>query len=430
MNDLAQHIQTISLADTHEHLYDESQYVNSGPDILQDLFDRLYITADLVVAGAAPAAVAALLDANNPDLEARWSGVAAAWEHCKYTGFGEAVRMTARRVYGMDDITVPGLYAAVERNALLRQPGERLRILRDEGRLDYVQIDSKTWSCLPDPAGSDFFLHDLSWYFLSNGEIDFDAMRQETRIEVTDLKSLRSAFEALFALYAPCAIAVKSQHAYRRTPLWSERSYADAARILQQMLRGETISEAERLCMGDWCLARGVELSIEHKLPLKLHTGYNARYGEMWIDRIRPGHLCALLQRYPQARFVLMHIGYPYADELIAIAKHYPGVFVDMCWAWSIDPRSSVDFLRRMLHTVPVNKLFVFGGDTWWPNAAVSFAQQARTWLTRALQAEVDAGLIGEGEGIRVATRLMSTNQAECFAIEDKRAAIRAYQPT
>lgn len=426
MTDLANHIRVTPLADTHEHLYSEAQYVENGPDVLQDLFDRLYITADLVVAGAAPAAVERLLDSSDPDIEGRWAGVAAAWEHCQHTAFGEAVRLTARRAYGMDEITGPALRAAGARNLALRQPGERLRILRDEANLAYVQVNHRTWSTLPDASGPEFFLYDMSWYLLSNGEMEFEALRRETGIEVTNLARLREALAALFSAYAVYAVAVKSQHAYRRTLLWAERSDADAARVLDKMLRSQPFTEAERICLGDWCLARGVELSIEHHLPFKLHTGYNARYGEMWVDRIRPGNLCGLLQRYPQARFVLMHIGYPYSDELVAIAKHYPNVFVDMCWSWSIDPRGAVDFLRRALHAVPVNKLFVFGGDTFWPNAAASFAIQARSWLTRTLQAEVDEGLLTEAEAIRLATRLMLTNQAECFAIEDKRAAIRA----
>ncbi len=57
------------------------------------------------------------------------------------------------------------------------------------------------------------------------------------------------------------------------------------------------------LCLGDWCWARGVEQAIEYKLPFKLHTGYYAGHSRMPIDRVRSGHLCALLARYPQARF-------------------------------------------------------------------------------------------------------------------------------
>jgi len=37
--------------DTHEHLYSEQQFVEEGPDLLQDLFDN-YVAADLLVAGA------------------------------------------------------------------------------------------------------------------------------------------------------------------------------------------------------------------------------------------------------------------------------------------------------------------------------------------------------------------------------------------
>src|SRR6185503_963468 len=200
----------------------------------------------------------------------------------------------------------------------------------------------------------------------------------------------------------------------------------DAAHVLDKQLAGHELAEDERLCLGDWCTARGVELAIEYNLPFKIHTGYYAGHSHMPIERIRPGHLCALLKCYPQARFVLMHIAYPYNDELIALAKHYPNVYVDMCWAWSINPFVACDFVRRMIHAVPSNKLFAFGGDTFWPNAAVAYAAQARQWLTRALQGEVEDGLLTEREALDLATRLMRANQQECFDIEGTRAANRA----
>jgi predicted TIM-barrel fold metal-dependent hydrolase len=230
---------------------------------------------------------------------------------------------------------------------------------------------------------------------------------------------------ALFAKYGPCAIAVKAQHAYNRTLLWQERPDAEAEPILQKALRGGEFSEHDRVCLGDWCWARGVELATEHNLPFKIHTGYYAGYRNMPVERIPAGNLCALLARYPDARFVLMHIAYPYSDELAALAKHYPNVYADLCWAWSIDPYSSRDFVRRMIHAAPSNKLFAFGGDTGWPNAALVYSIQARRGLTKALQAEVDDGALTEREAIALATRFMQTNQRECFDIEGTRAAIR-----
>lgn len=425
MTDLARYIQETPLMDTHEHLNKEADYLENGPDVLRDLFEN-YVPADLIVAGAAPEAVQKLLDSKNPDIEARWAGVSTAWQHCQHTGYGEAVRLIAKQVYGMDEITPAAVAAAADRNRQLRQPGERLRILKEVGNLDHVQIDDFVWACLPDQSGLDFFLYDLSWWRFCNGEILAEDLFKETGVNVLDLKSLRQGMEALFNKYGACAIAVKAQHAYNRTLLWQERSDADAERILHKHLSGDELSEAERLCLGDWCWARGVELSIQHNLPFKIHTGYYAGHSNMPVERIKPGHLCGLLKAYPQARFVLMHIAYPYNDELTAIAKHYPNVYIDLCWAWSINPYAAADFVRRLIHAVPINKLFAFGGDTGWPNAAVAYATQSRSWLTRALQAEIDDAYLTEAQAIAVAGRLMRGNQQDVFDLAGKRAAIHA----
>ncbi len=425
MRELAKHIQQTPLMDTHEHLHKETEYVHNGPDVLEDLFDN-YAQADLEVAGASPAATKRLLDHSDPDLAGRFAGIRQAWERCRHTGYGEAVQNIARHAYGMEEITPKNLEAARARNAELRQPGERLRILKEDGNLDHVEIDDFCWPCLPDESGLDFFLYDLSWVEFCRGMVNVPAIDKEVGIDVRDLKTLREAMAMIFEKHGPCAVAVKSQHAYHRTLLWQERTEADAAGALQQQLRGKELTEEESLCLGDWCWARGVELSIQHNRPFKLHTGYYAGQGYMEVERIHSGHLCGLLRKYPTARFVLMHIAYPYSDELVALAKHFPNVYVDLCWAWSIDPFSACDFVRRMIHAVPANKLFAFGGDTRWPNAAAAYSIQARAWLTRALQAEVDDGLLTERQAIALATRLMRSNQQECFDLNGTRAAIHA----
>jgi hypothetical protein len=442
--DLGLEIKSLALVDTHEHLLPEDQWAGDNaefieqlrdagqpgwgddrPDILQDLFLN-YVPSDLEVAGASNEAIQRLFDPAAGDIESRFAGIRDAWEATQHTGYGEAVRLIAGEVYGLDSLTPESLETAQGKLEELRQPGERLRLLSEVANLDHVQIDDFRWACNPDESGPDFFLYDLSWANFARGDLKAEEIVEETGIVVSTLDELRDAMAALFQRYASCAIAVKAQHAYARTLRWQERGDDEAARALALVLAGGEVDEATRLVLGDWCWARGVELAIEHNLPFKLHTGHHAGTGSMPIDWVRAGNLCPLLARYPDARFVLMHTAYPYSDELVSIAKHYPNVWVDLCWAWSIDPYSSTDFVRRFLHAVPSNKLFAFGGDTFWPTSAVAYSIQARRGLQRALEAEIVEDHLSEKEAITVARRLMRDNQYACFDLHGTRAAIRA----
>ena len=331
-------------------------------------------------------------------------------------------------MYGIEEITGESLAAAQEILQELRRPGERYRLLYNLANLDHVQIDDFCWACLPDRSGPDFFLYDLSWAGFCEGQINSEQLYAETGVEVKNLVSLRQGMETIFEKWAPCAIAVKSQHAYSRTLNWNERSDAEAGAALESVLNSpaEAVGVETRLCLGDWCWARGVELSIAHNLPFKIHTGYYAGNDRLPLSRIPAGNMCSLLARYPEAKFVLMHIAYPYSDELVALAKHYRNIWVDLCWAWSIDPYSSRDFLRRFLHAVPSNKLFAFGGDTGWPTGTVGYAIQARREIQRALEAEIAEGYMTEKNAMAIATRIMRNNQFSCFDVEGTRANIRS----
>lgn len=250
----------------------------------------------LRTAGATNEAIKRLADGTDPDIEGRWAGIEDAWYAIAFTGYAQAVRLLAKNLYEIDEITPASLRAAQSKLEAIRSPGQRLHILRDLAKLDHIQTDDQRWSCEPDESGPDFFLYDLSWIDFVSQNVDFDALAGETGVTVKDLGTLRQAMETLFAQHGPSAIAVKSQHAYVRTLRWQDRSDADAERALQQILSCHDNPEKDaRLCVGDWCWVRGVELAIEHNLPFKIHTGYYTGNSHMIVDRIRAGHLCPLL---------------------------------------------------------------------------------------------------------------------------------------
>jgi uncharacterized protein len=414
MTELAYLIQTTPMVDTHEHLNNEAVFVSSGPDILNSVFDH-YLVSDLVSAGASTDAINALRDQTNPDIQARFEGVRPAWEACVHTGYGEASRWVARELFGIEHITGEALAQAAPRALAQHQPGERLRMLREVARLDHVQVDDFVTSVERDESGPEFFRYDISWMSQSCGDLSFKDIHALTGISVTSIRSLRTAFEIAYAKYAALAVATKTQHAYQRTLQWQKRTDTAAEDVLLRLLRGAPVSPEQRLCLGDWCLEQGVRLSAQHDLPVKIHCGYYAGNAPMPLDYVHASHLSPLIDAYPTCRFVLMHTAYPFGGEVIALAKHYPNVYADLCWAWSIDPRSTGEFVRTFIHTAPANKLFVFGGDSFWPHAACAYAWQARTGLTRVLQAEIADGELNEAAAAALARRFMFENQQAVF---------------
>ena len=141
----------------------------------------------------------------------------------------------------------------------------------------------------------------------------------------------------------------------------------------------------------------------------------------MPTDYIRPGNLSRLLAKHLDTRFVLMHTGYPYGEEVIALAKHYRNVCADLCWAWSINPLATMNFVRSYLHAAPINKLFAFGGDTGWPTNSYAYCVQARQWLKRCLQTEIDEGHMMETQSITIADKILRENQLAVFDVQGKR---------
>jgi len=417
-------IMNFPLANTHDHTPREPRYTSFKPDILVDIFHN-YILSDLVLAGADPEAVKQLANPDNPDIENRFRAVFPAWERCRNTGYGQAVCLIAKLLYGIEEITPENLRDNAHKSAAFRLPGARIRLMRDIAKFDHVQVNSVAWdeetiwdlNTGPDETAPDFFFYDIRWAPCCTGMIDLALLRAKTGIEAHDVSSLRKAYEEIFVRCAPTAVAVKTQHAYLRTLAWRCRSDAEVNPVIMKLARGQQLDEQERLCLGDWGLALGAELAAEYHIPMKIHTGTYAGNNTMRIDWIRPGLLCDFFLAHPGTKFVLMHTGYPYTEELIGLVKHFANVYADMCWAWSINPYRSADFLRSMMHCVPDSKIMVFGGDAYFPSASVAYGYQARQWLLHTLLSEVEDCLIKEKDAIMFARRIMRENAQEVFNI-------------
>ncbi|MGC8991925.1 MAG: hypothetical protein ACP5MD_17545, partial [Verrucomicrobiia bacterium] len=183
---LADVIAATPFVDTHEHLVEEERRTNwSGPaggvpcNDWALLFSH-YLDSDLQVAGLSGKDYAALVSPDTP-LDRKWALVEPRWPAVKNTGYGQAVRIAVRELYGVDEINErtiprinesyralvkPGFYAKVLRehagvescqvNALdapFRETSQPLLLMQDISILSLGSANANLWRSLPDSAG-------------------------------------------------------------------------------------------------------------------------------------------------------------------------------------------------------------------------------------------------------------------------------------
>jgi predicted TIM-barrel fold metal-dependent hydrolase len=123
--------------------------------------------------------------------------------------------------------------------------------------------------------------------------------------------------------------------------------------------------------------------------------------------------LVPLLLRSPQTRFDLFHAGWPYHHEAGVIGKHFPNVWLNLCWAWTMNPVTMGEALDAWLDATPHNKIFAFGSDTSHPLCVYAYAMQARDGVARVLQRRMDRGDMDAALAREVAAAILFDNAAQ-----------------
>jgi len=98
------------------------------------------------------------------------------------------------------------------------------------------------------------------------------------------------------------------------------------------------------------------------------------------------------------------------------LAKLFPNVYVDFCWAHIISGSAARRTLHEMLETVPVNKIFGYGGDYRFVELSYAHAQMARRNIAQVLAEKVESGFATEDEALEIARLLLHDNPARLFS--------------
>lgn len=430
--DIARHVAATPFVDTHEHLVEEHRrttWTQPTPGLPCDdwalLFSH-YLDSDLKVAGMPAEDFTRFLSPETPS-DRKWALLAPHWPAVKHTGYARAVRLAIDRLYGVKDLNEKTIARLAEGYRCGVKPGFYAVVLRDLAGLESCQVNSLETPFM-ESRQPFLLMQDLSILsFSTHSGTAWKWMTDAQGAKAADLSGWHRVIDHYFAKYGPYAVAVKSQIAYQRRLDFADVPAEQAAEPFRKLLAKEPVTPEERKAVDDHLFWYCVRQATAHRLPVKLHTGYYAGHNSMPLDRVgtNPGDVAALLRQAPDTTFVLMHMGYPFQEPMIALAKHYHNAVIDMCWAWIINPVAAERFLADFLVTVPASKILTFGGDYIPVEPVVGHAMIARQGITRTLQRLVADDRLSRAEALALVEPLMRGNAHRIFHIEERQQQLR-----
>ena len=421
--------------DTHEHLIEESRRLEwRGKEATVSPFDGWmppflgykrndwpylflqYSLDDLLSAGMTAEETYKVFGLSRNEVSSRdkWRIVEPYFEKTKNTGYLQALRITFRELFDEEEVYQGSVERVDRKMEKLVQKGFYKKILHDFAGVESAQVNALD-AVFYETEYPELLYQDLSFVAMST-ELDL-TIAQPAGIEPIAIEDWHSVIDWHFETYGPRAIALKNQSAYVRRLNYAPVSKNEAAPLFARLAKGKTLSEVETEALGNHLFNYYLHKAADYKLPVKLHTGYYAGVNHMPLDRLRrnTSDICPVIQAHPQVKFILMHMGYPYQDEYIALAKHFSNVYIDLCWAWIINPVASGRFLKEALLAAPASKFFAFGGDYVSVETIVGHARLARDGITRALSELVTDGYFSEQDAHETAQRIMRDNALEVF---------------
>jgi len=419
---LLDHIQSLAIIDTHEHLPFEADRPKDA-DVLAEWLVH-YFSCDLISAGLADKDLAVVRDSRKA-IKDRWEIVAPYWHAAESTGYGRALAIAARDLYGIDEINARTIHKLDRKFREARERGGHYAfVLKKKSGIALSIRDS-----MPTPYGetADPFVFTLRTdsFICPTHYTQMRAAGAEVGLEVHTLCDWMDVTRRQIEKYLngrTRVVCLKCGLAYHRSLRFDKVTRADAERAFNEFFEDGNLPDwrppiKAGKALSNWMMHFVCRVADDHQLAYQIHTGLQEGNGNIVYDS-NPELLSNLFLEYRNVKFDIFHMGYPYVMELGALAKNFRNVFIDMCWGHIISPEAARRALVEWLDAVPANKISAFGGDYCFIDGVYGHQYLARRNVARALAEKVTDGSISPARAEEIATWLFVDNPQRLFGLE------------
>ncbi|MFH0965917.1 MAG: amidohydrolase family protein [Planctomycetota bacterium] len=416
--ELYEFVSALAVIDTHEHLPSSEDRRDKDTDVLKEYLQH-YLSSDLVSAGL-PKEDLERVRRMDDDIKTKWSLVATYWERARNTGYARAVDIAVQKLYGIARIDGETIQALDGRFRATLAGGWYRKVLKETCRIRTSLLDNDAGAC-----DREYFTPVYRPPLYPSQAKDLETIGKEIGGRAIALEDWKRAVRARIEKeMAQGAAAIKIACAYERPLSFENVPSARAEEEWNALFRRENLVERELSTRPSKALQDHLVQSIlaaadEMHLVVQVHTGIQEGNGNM-LDNSDPIGLCDVFLRYPNATFDIFHMSYPFQHKLSALAKMFPNVHIDMCWAHIISPEVSARALGEFLDAVPASKISAFGGDYAFVDGVVGHLEIARRNVARALAEKVHLDVFDMDRAKEIATMLFHDNPARIFQVKTR----------
>jgi hypothetical protein len=415
-------VSTIRLIDTHEHLMSEKEALAGVAD-----FSTLFINyhlEDLISSGAPSDQMYSVFKSKDKSIEEKWDVFKNYWSNTRSTGYGRTVLITAKDLYGINDINENTYKELSKRIKDSHKEKYYETVLKEKAKID-ASIIMEYNTVTPRDVRNEGNCNFRSFFVYDKFVTIFGYDRMNTRVaqyglKFTTLKELESVIDTVFDRDVKRGIlGIKFGIAYSRTLKFDDVSLEIANAVFEKMNAdpAKLLSFDEAKPLQDYLFFKILGLCEKYNLPVQIHTGLQTGTGND-ITNSNPTGLVKAFFKFPKLKFVLLHASYPYGGEMATIAKTFANVYIDMAWSAMISPSYTIRNLEEYIETVPANKIMCYGGDCQNVEGAYGASVLARETVIAALINKVKTGYLTEDEAIAIAKKVLRENAINIYNIK------------
>jgi hypothetical protein len=426
-----EHVSGLEIIDTHEHLPAFERLREKETDILKEYLIH-YLSCDLISAGLPQGDYNKVINHTQPLME-RWKLVESYWKAARNTGYARALDLSVKELYGIDRIDGSTIEELNARFLGSLKPGHYRKVLKEKSKIkvsilhDIPKVNDRIVFTSDLKCDKEFFRNAYpidALVYPQTGE-GVRSVGEEAGITITSFDDWLEASETLLdRALETGAVALKSGLAYQRSLHYVRVTKNEAERCFNEVFKTiyagtylpQLLSTGKEL--QDYMMHFLLRLAAKRNLTIQFHTGIQEGNGN-YLYHSDPALLTNLFLEYPDVDFDIFHMGFPFQGVVGVLAKNFPNVFIDMCWAHILSPTASIDALAGWIDSVPVNKISAFGGDYLFVDGVYGHQCLARENVSKALARKVEEGVIDLERASEIAGLVFYENPLKIFKLRD-----------